>query len=89
MPKTKLNKQQKPTVEAWCNEHDGRVIQIIDRSCRYREAIIEWSTKTLYPHLKQIAVVEYKTSLELTPTGSHSSRDSLLTECKICPNGRV
>lgn len=69
MSKTKLNKQQKITVEFWCDKHNGRIVQIIDRSCRHREAIIEWSKKTLYPHLKQIAVVEYKTSLKLMPTG--------------------
>ena len=69
MPKTKLNKQQKPTVEAWCNEHNGRVIQIRDRSCRYREAIIEWSTSVTYPHLQKRAIIYYLTSLELTPTG--------------------
>ena len=69
MPKTKLNKQQKPTVEAWCSEHNGRLIQIINRSCRYREVIIEWSTEVTYPHLKQRAIISYKTSLELTPTG--------------------
>jgi len=67
--KTKLLKKQKPTVEAWCSKHNGRVIQIRDRSCRYREAIIDWSKEILYPHIKQLAIVYYRTSLELTPTG--------------------
>ncbi len=69
MSKTKLLPPQKPTVEAWCARNNGRLIQIRDRDCRYREAIIEWSTEILYPHLKQRAIISYKTSLELTPTG--------------------
>ncbi len=69
MPKTKLLRPQQPTVEAWCSQHNGRVIQIIDRSCRYREAIIDWYKDVLYPHLKQKAIIYYETSLELTPTG--------------------
>ncbi len=69
MPKTKLLRRQKSTVEAWCSEHNGRVIQIIDRSCRYREAVIEWYKEVLYPQLKQKAIIYYQTSLEVTPTG--------------------
>ena len=69
MTKTKLLKKQKPTVEAWCSKHNGRVIEIRDRDCRYREAIIDWSKEILYPHIKQTAIVYYRTSLELTPTG--------------------
>ncbi len=69
MPKTKLNKQQKPTVEAWCSQKNGRVIRIRDCSSGYREAIVEWSTEVSYPHLKQKAIIDYQTSLDITPAG--------------------
>ena len=69
MPKTKLNKKQKPTVETWCNKHDGKLVEIRDFSRQYRQAIIEWSPEILYPQIKQTAIVYYRTSLELTPTG--------------------
>ena len=69
MPKIKLLKKQKPTVKDWCNKHNGKLVEIRDRSCRYREAIIDWSKEILYPHTKQTAIVYYRTSLELTPTG--------------------
>ena len=81
MPKIKLLKKQKVTVKAWCSKHNGRVIQIRDRSCRYREAIIDWSKKILYPHIKQTAIVYYRTSLELTPTGK--IREELHQQTKV------
>ena len=69
MSKTRLNKKQKPTVKDWCNKYNGKLVESKDFSRQYRQATVEWQKEILYPQIKQTAIVYYRTSLELTPTG--------------------
>ncbi len=41
--------------KAWCNKHNGKLVEIRDFSRQYRQAIVDWSTEILYPQIKQTA----------------------------------
>lgn len=62
-------KSQRPTVEAWAKAKNGKLIKIIDRSCNYRDAIVEWQKSVILDNGKKKAVIFYQTRLELTPAG--------------------
>lgn len=70
MGKTKLNKKQKAKVKIWQAELGTRsqLAKVVDRTCGYRDAYLEWQKKLNQPNNK-IAIVQYITRLELTKAG--------------------
>ena len=64
-----LNKRQKATVKDWLALHQGKIVRIRDRSCNYREVLVEWSRSVSFPAFHKSATVVYATLLDLTPTG--------------------
>ena len=74
----RLLKRQKPTVEAWMQQYKGKLVRIVDRTCNYRDAIIEWSDFVAQPDGTTLVAV-YQTTLELTPTGKIRKEQSQLS----------
>ena len=68
MKKPKLLPPQKATVSNWMQPKEGKLIRVIDRSCRYRDAIVEWQDKIDQPDGSTLITI-YQTRLELTPKG--------------------
>ena len=67
MKKVKLLPPQLKTVSAWMHKKQGAEIrQIIDRSCRYRDAFILWQDKIKQPD-GSLDIIHFETRLELTP----------------------
>ena len=64
-----LNKQQKATVADWLALHQGKLVRVRDRSCNYREVLVEWSRSVNFPAFNKTATVVYETFLDLTPSG--------------------
>ncbi|MDJ0591023.1 MAG: hypothetical protein QNJ72_13655, partial [Pleurocapsa sp. MO_226.B13] len=98
MSKIKLLKPQKPTVKAWCDKHNGKVVQINDRSCRYRECIIEWNKEVFYPHLRKTAgcpsadlgeIVNYRTSARTNSHRENPQRNPPTAGSKILSNRTI
>jgi hypothetical protein len=68
MAKTRLNRQQKSTIELWQQQQPSKVIKIIDRTCGYRDVYLAWECQLNQPN-NQIAIIDYHTRLELTKIG--------------------
>lgn len=70
MAKIKLNNKQKEKVKSWqfLLGTRSRIIKLIDRTCGYKDAYIEWQKQLNQPD-NQIAIVNYITRLELTKGG--------------------
>lgn len=64
-----LLKKQRPTVEVWAKAKNGKLVQIIDRSCNYRDAFVEWQKSIILENGARQATIIYQTRLELTPSG--------------------
>ena len=66
----KLNNKQKIQVEQWQSKLclASRIIQVIDRTCGYRDVLLKWEKSLNQPN-NQIAIVNYITRLELTRSG--------------------
>lgn len=71
----RLLKKQKPTVEAWMQKYQGRLVSVIDRTCNYRDAIVEWCDSIAQPNQTTL-IVTYQTTLELTPVGKIRREES-------------
>lgn len=68
MKNPKLNKKQKDTVNKYCQELEGKLKRIIDRTCRYKDAVIEY--QKAYPRTNgKTTYLTIEKKLELTPTG--------------------
>jgi hypothetical protein len=64
-----LLKSQRPTVVAWAQAKDGKLVKVCDRSCNYRDAFVEWQKSVILDNgLIEVAIF-YQTRLELTPSG--------------------
>ena len=70
-----LLKRQKPTVERWMLQHKGKLVRVINRTCNYRDAIVEWNDFVPQPDNTTLVAV-YQTILELTPTGKIRKEES-------------
>ena len=70
MARIKLNNKQKEKVENWQSklEARSRIVKLIDRTCGYKDAYLEWQKQLNQPN-NQIAIVNYMTRLELTKGG--------------------
>ena len=69
MKKAKLLPLQLETVSNWMRKRQGAEIrQIIDRSCRYRDAYILWEEELKQPD-GSLDIIFFETRLELTPSG--------------------
>lgn len=69
MKKVKLLPPQLKTVSVWMHKRQGaKIRQIIDRSCRYRDAYILWQDKIQQPN-GSLDIYFFETRLELTPSG--------------------
>jgi hypothetical protein len=64
-----LLKSQRPTVDAWAKAQSGKLVNIIDRTCNYRDAFIEWQKSVILDNGNKEATIFYQTRLELTPSG--------------------
>jgi hypothetical protein len=64
----RLNQRQKATTNLWQDKQRSRVVQIIDRTCGYRDVYLAWQTQLNQPN-NQIATIDYQTRLELTKMG--------------------
>lgn len=95
MKKVRLLPSQRETVSLWMQKkQNAKLKQIKDRSCRYRDACIQWCDEIKQPD-GSLDIVYFETRLELTPSGkirveetkkqkiktlSHSHRDLLPLE---------
>ena len=66
MAKIKLNNKQKIQVEQWQSKLclASQIIQVIDRTCGYRDVLLKWKKSSNQPN-NQIAIVNYITRLVL------------------------
>jgi hypothetical protein len=64
-----LLKSQRPTVEAWVKAKEGKLVYIVDRTCNYRDAFVEWQKAVILDNGNKEAIIFYRTRLELTPVG--------------------
>ena len=64
-----LNKQQRATIADWLATYQGKIVHVRDRSCNYREVLIEWSRSVAFPAFGKTASIIYETFLDLTPSG--------------------
>ncbi|WP_036489168.1 hypothetical protein [Myxosarcina sp. GI1] len=71
----RLLKKQKPTVEAWMQKHQGRLVTIVNRTCNYRDAVVEWCDCVPQPNQTTL-IATYQTTLELTPVGKIRKEES-------------
>ena len=86
MKKVKLLPPQLKTVSAWMHKKQGAEIrQIIDRSCRYRDAFILWQDKIQQPD-GSLDIIFFRTRLELTPSGKIRVEESRKQGSKTLTN---
>lgn len=71
----RLLKRQKPTVEAWMQQNQGKLVRVADRTCNYRDAIIEWNDYVPQPNGTTLVAI-YRTTLELTHSGKIRKEES-------------
>ena len=53
----RLLEKQKPTVKAWMQKNSGKLVRTIDRTCSYRDAIVEWSEYISQPNNTTLVTV--------------------------------
>ena len=78
----RLLKKQKPTVETWMQQNKGKLVRVINRTCNYRDAIVEWSECIAQPNNTTL-ITTYQTILELTPVGKIRREESKKTDERL------